>query len=197
MRKGKQTRQQILETALNIATGSSLNDLTIGSLAAATEMSKSGLFAHFKSKENLQLAVLEYAHKVFRERVIEPQSNNEDPFDRLLKTVELWLEWYGQQAQSCIYISATTEFDDQPGPVRDKLKRDLTLLLSFLENLVTHTIEKGDLKHDTDAKHFVFEFYSLYLGSQQMKWVDFEDSDQTHFWRAFDNLINRYRKDKS
>lgn len=88
-----------LSVALNIATASSLNDLSIGTLAAATNMSKSGLFAHFKSKENLQLAVLDHANAVFRRTVIEPSSVINSPLQRLLKICELWLDWYQQQAQ--------------------------------------------------------------------------------------------------
>ena len=193
MAKGKQTKQQILETALLMATQTSLNNLTIGGLAVATGMSKSGLFAHFKSKENLQLAVLHHAHSLFRDIIIAPSLGIEEPLPRLLSMCESWLGWYEKQAKTCIYISAAVEFDDQQGEVHDKIYRDLALWLGHLTATVQEAIDANQLKNDTDAKQFVYELYSLYLGTQSMVWVGIEDEKHSRFKRAFDNLIARYR----
>lgn len=191
--KGKQTKQQILETALLMATETSLNDLTIGGLAVATGMSKSGLFAHFKSKENLQLAVLGHAHGLFRQIVIESCVHIDNPLERLLLMCERWLNWYQRQAKTCIFISAAVEFDDQEGAVHDKISRDLALWLSHLTSTVEEVIAAHQFKDDCDAQQFVYELYSLYLGTQSMVWVGVEDEKHSRFKRAFDDLIERYR----
>jgi len=190
--KGKNTKQQILETALLMATATSLNDLTIGGLAVATGLSKSGLFAHFKSKENLQLAVLNHAHSLFRDIVIEPTLNIEDPLSRLVMICERWLDWYESQAKTCIYISAAVEFDDQEGPVHEKISRDLAMWLGYLTSTVEQAIKANKLKEDTDPKQFVYELYSLYLGTQSMVWVGIEDECHSRFKQAFHSLIERY-----
>jgi len=193
MGKAKKTRQQILEVALQIATSTSLNDLTIGSLAVAVDMSKSGLFSHFKSKENLQLAVLQYAHDLFREVVTIPVLEIASPLERLIKVCDNWLGWYELQAKTCIYISASVEFDDQPGLVHDKVANDLAKWLNFLITTVRAAIDENELKPETDEKQFVYELYSLYLGSQSMIWVGFEDTSHNRFKLALTSLITRAR----
>ncbi|WP_261591310.1 TetR/AcrR family transcriptional regulator [Pseudoalteromonas holothuriae] len=193
MNKGKHTKQQILATALNIATETSLNDLTIGGLAAAMNMSKSGVFAHFNSKENLQLAVLEHAHALFLQTVIAPIDKQSLPLSQLLRTCELWQGWYQGKACNCIFISAAVEFDDQLGAVRDLVKSLLQSWLSYLNKLVIQAIEVKELSEQTDAKQFTYELYSLYLGSQHMRWVGFEDDTHTRFNLALSRLIQRYQ----
>ncbi|WP_105169815.1 TetR/AcrR family transcriptional regulator [Pseudoalteromonas sp. T1lg23B] len=193
MGKGKQTKQQVLATALNIATATSLNDLTIGGLAAATGMSKSGLFAHFNSKENLQLAVLEHAKAIFVETVIKPVDENLSALAKLLKTCELWQSWYQEQACTCIFISAAVEFDDQPGAVRDSVKAQLQSWISYLNRLVADAITQQQLSEKTDAKQFTYELYSLYLGSQHMAWVGLEDESHSRFNQALKQLVERHQ----
>lgn len=191
MHKGKQTKKQILATALNVATMSSLNELTIGKLATMTGMSKSGLFGHFNSKENLQVEVLEYARSIFVERVIMPVQDIDSPLEKLMSTVEHWVDWYESQAKSCIFVSASSEFDDQPGAVRDVVKRQLNEWLNYLVSVVNDAMNAGELKGD--AEQFVFELYSLYLGSQHMQWVGFEHEHHSRFKMALSSLVNRYQ----
>ncbi|MGB1237514.1 MAG: TetR/AcrR family transcriptional regulator [Pseudomonadales bacterium] len=193
MEKGQATKRQILEVALLMATQSSLNDLTIGALAVAAGMSKSGLFAHFKSKENLQLEVLRHAHGLFRETVIEPGAQVDDPLLRLQGMCERWLGWYAPCAKTCIYISAAVEFDDQEGAVRDKIQRDLALWLGHLRETVEQVIDAGHFVPQSDAEQFVYELYSLYLGSQSTIWMGIEDDKHSRFKLAFANLVERYR----
>ena len=195
MGKGKQTKQQILATALQMATESSLNDLTIGGLAVATGMSKSGLFGHFNSKEQLQLDVLSHAQIVFKEIVTDPVRPIDDPLTKLLAVCDNWLNWYEQQAKTCIFISAAVEFDDQPGAIHDKVQNDLALWLNYLITLVEQVIAANQFKPQTDAKQFVFELYSLYLGSQSMPWLGLEDKKHSRFKHAFSSLIQRYKQE--
>ncbi|BBN83533.1 TetR family transcriptional regulator [Pseudoalteromonas sp. A25] len=193
MRKGKHTKQQVLAIALQIATNKSFNELTIGGLANATGMSKSGLFAHFNSKENLQLAVLDYAKDVFVETVITPAQEASTPLGKLMKMCELWQGWYREQAYSCVFISAAVEFDDQPGAVRDRVKSQLSDLLHYLNGLVQAAIAAQELNTSTNAKQFTYELYSLYLGSQHMTWVGFEDGAHSRFNMALQQLVERHK----
>mgnify|MGYP000197093839 FL=1 len=191
MNKGKHTKQQILATALNVATATSLNDLTIGGLATVTGMSKSGLFGHFNSKENLQLEVLEYAQTIFIESVIVPTNQVKPALDKLLLTIECWLDWYQSQGNSCIFVAASVEFDDQPGVVRDLVKKRLQKWLAYLTEMVEQAIDEGSMRGD--AKQIVFELYSLYLGSEHMAWVGFEDAQHSRFKLALKSLISRHQ----
>ncbi|MBD1582995.1 TetR/AcrR family transcriptional regulator [Pseudoalteromonas sp. S16_S37] len=197
MSKGKQTKQQVLAAALQIATSKSFNELTIGRLATATGMSKSGLFAHFNSKENLQLAVLDYAEQIFIETVVIPTKEEPSPLAKLLKICELWQGWYREQAYACIFISAAVEFDDQPGAVRDLVKSQLLELLHYLNELVVEAIAKKELDAHTNAKQFTYELYSLYLGSQHMSWVGFEDNTHSRFHLALKQLVERHTGEKN
>src|SRR5688500_16378593 len=119
--KGEQTRAAILDEALRIASKLGLEGLTIGSLADATGMSKSGLFAHFGSREDLQLAVLEHAAQLYGEKVFVPVLKIERGLPRLGALFERWLDWTLESGLpgGCIMISAAVEYDDRPGPIRD------------------------------------------------------------------------------
>lgn len=192
MGKGEDTKQQILAVALNIATQSSLNDLTIGGLAVATGMSKSGLFAHFKSKENLQLEVLNHANTLFQSIVIKPIDRNSNPLQQLIALCDNWLDWYQLQAKTCIFIAAAVEFDDQPGAIHDQVKQDLNTWLNYLTHKVEQVIQGGYFNTELDAKQFVFELYSLYMGTHSMAWLGLEDTDHSRFNSAFQSLIQKH-----
>ena len=110
MSKGRLTRDNILQTAFEQASQQGLESLTIGSLASACEMSKSGLFAHFQSRDNLQIAVLEYAAEVFRERVIQPvrQQQHGSQRAKLTALLQAWLAWNQCFAYRCMFLDAWT-----------------------------------------------------------------------------------------
>ena len=191
--KREQTRQHILDKALELASAGSLNGLTIGTLAASTGMSKSGLFSHFQSKENLQLAVLEHATTRFIEIVIAPSRDVADPVDRLTQLASHWLGWYESFAGNCIYISAITEFDDQPGPLRDYVAAQQSRLIRYLAQLCDEAVANGQFHQDLKGEQFAFEMYSLYIGSQMFLWLDLETPRRERFHMGFDALINRSR----
>ncbi len=114
MSKGRLTRETILQTAFEQASQQGLESLTIGSLASACEMSKSGLFAHFQSRDNLQIAVLEYAAEVFRLRVIQPvrQQEHQSQHDKLIALLRAWLAWNHCFAGRCMFLDAWTSVQD-------------------------------------------------------------------------------------
>lgn len=189
--KAAQTRVKILDKAFNLAASSSLNELTIGSLAVATGMSKSGLFAHFQSKEKLQMSVLTHAIEKFRAKVVTPTLGIADPLTRLKAACENWLEWYLDYADNCIFISATFELDDKPGPVQDALKEGLSMWVGYLEKTVKQVIEADQFDAKLDASQFVFELYGCYLSSQMFVWLGSETPKRQRFRDAFESLIDK------
>src|SRR5258706_6219006 len=123
LRKGERTRSVILDRAAGLASESGLDGLTIGSLAAATGLSKSGLFAHFGSREELQLAVLERTREKFAEVVFRPALAKPRGLERYRAMFERWLDWTesADLPGGCPLLGAAMEFDDRPGPVRDRV----------------------------------------------------------------------------
>src|SRR3954470_4749744 len=121
MRKGEATRQAILDHAAAQASRIGLRGLSIGQLAEELALSKSGLFAHFQSKEALQVQVLEHAAANFVDRVVRPALAAPRGIPRLRALFEGWLAWGDSQASGCIFVAAAAELDDQPGPARDRL----------------------------------------------------------------------------
>ncbi|HYG82824.1 MAG TPA: TetR/AcrR family transcriptional regulator, partial [Pyrinomonadaceae bacterium] len=121
--QGERTRQAILEAAVHLASAEGLEGLTIGRLASELSMSKSGLFAHFGSKEELQLATVEAAREVFIEAVIGPAFEAEKGLARLWRLCDIWLEYVRREVFSggCFFAAAAAEFDGRPGPVRDRV----------------------------------------------------------------------------
>src|SRR5688572_16256008 len=123
MAKGESTKDAILEAALSMATQTGLEGLTLGSLAKEVRLSKSGLFAHFQSKEQLELDVLETAVARFIETVITPALREPRGEPRVRALFERWLEWEDAPflPGGCPFISLANELDDKPGPVRERL----------------------------------------------------------------------------
>lgn len=165
MRKGEQTRQGILETALAEASMAGLSGLSIGGLADKVEMSKSGLFAHFRSKQDLQLQVLQTARELFVNGVIAPALQQPRGEPRVQALFDNWLEWSESSylPGGCPFVSAAVELDDQPGPLRDSLVQSQKDWLDALATAARISIEEGHFRSDLDAERFAFDFYSIIL----------------------------------
>ncbi|MBB1440046.1 TetR/AcrR family transcriptional regulator [Shewanella sp. SG41-4] len=190
--KSEQTRQHILAEALQIATSKSLNDVTIGELAKASGLSKSGVYAHFISKENLQVAIIDYASELFQRKVISGLSSQLTPIELLTALTNRWLNWYEGHAKKCLFITATIEFNDRLGTIRDALHHQLNRWIDFLESIANIAITDGTFRVGSTSQQFVFELYSLYLGSQKYYWLNRESSERLLFERGFDKLIEQY-----
>jgi AcrR family transcriptional regulator len=162
MNKGEATKIEILDVALEAARREGLDALTIGSLARALEMSKSGLFAHFQSKQNLQCAVLEHAADVFTEMVMRPAFALPRGEPRLRALFDNWLAW----AQSdevdggCIFLAAATELDDKEGPVRDYLVATQDRWLGTLARCIRMAQDEGQFRADLDIDLVAYQFYA-------------------------------------
>jgi len=162
--KGQQTRAAILEAALALASHTGLEGLSIGALAEITQMSKSGVFAHFGSREELQISVVREYHAKFEEEVFFPAISEPRGLPRLRALFERWVRRVSVELDSgCIYISGAVEFDDRPGPVRDALASMVQAWQSALERAIHIAIEEGHLKPDTDPLQLMFETHGLIL----------------------------------
>ena len=164
MKKGEETKMAILETGLDMASQLGLEGVSIGSLAKTMNMSKSGLFAHFQSKENLQVEILEYAARVFAETVIVPALITEPGIPRIKALVNNWIDYALQLTGGCIFVTASTDYSDRPGRVRECLLRQQNDWLDCLRRIAQSAIKVGDFRKDIDSEQFAFDLYSLLLG---------------------------------
>jgi AcrR family transcriptional regulator len=162
MRKGEATKADILDAALEAARRDGLDALTIGGLAKSLDMSKSGLFAHFQSKQNLQCAVLDHAAEVFVEQVMRPAFANPRGEPRLRALFDHWLAWAqsDQVDGGCIFLAAATELDDKEGPVRDRLVRIQEQWLGALVRCIRTTQDEGHFRNDLSVDLVAYQFYA-------------------------------------
>jgi AcrR family transcriptional regulator len=164
MQKGQQTRAAILDAALGLASHMGLEGLSIGAIAEVTHMSKSGVFAHFGSREELQISVVREYHARFEEEVFRPALGEPRGLPRLRSLFERWVKRVSVEIDSgCIYISGAVEFDDRPGPVRDALVGMVRAWHEALERAIGMAINEGHVKPDTDPLQMLFEVHGLIL----------------------------------
>ena len=164
MRKGELTRAAILDVALDLSSRDGLEGLTIGLLADKMNMSKSGVFAHFGSREDLQMEVLKLYHYRFEQEVFFPSMKEPRGIQRLQSMFARWVKRVSVEiASGCIYISGAVEYDDRPGPIREALVAMVRAWQGALLRCVEQSIATGDLKADTDAQQLVYEMYGLIL----------------------------------
>lgn len=162
MSKGQQTKTAILDEAVGIASRVGFNALTIGQLAESTGMSKSGLFAHFKSKEALQLETLERGRERFTDLVIRPTLAAPRGIARVRALVDNWLVWETEALQGgCIFVTGSIEYDDQPGPMRDALVRNQQDWAEFIATVAGTAVREGDFRADLDTAQFAFSLQGL------------------------------------
>jgi AcrR family transcriptional regulator len=162
--RGDRTRRAILTAAVNVASVEGLEGLSIGRLATELEMSKSGLFAHFGSKEELQISTVRAAAAIFAHRVILPAQEQFEPgIARLQGMLDNWLDYMeeGTFAGGCFFAAATIEMDGRPGPVRDCVAEQMTRWGSALADYAREAIERGELRDDTDPEQLAFELDAL------------------------------------
>jgi AcrR family transcriptional regulator len=157
--KGQRTRQAILDMATSLATEEGLAPLSIGRLAKATGMSKSGLFAHFGSKEELQLATVDHAAGVFVREVIDPARAAPRGLARVWALCDHMIDYAERKVfpGGCFFASASFEFNNRPGPVRDRIQEMIRSWLSYLEHAVEQAQEAGELDPTVSAREIAFQ----------------------------------------
>ncbi|KAA2250957.1 TetR/AcrR family transcriptional regulator [Solihabitans fulvus] len=195
MRKGEETRQTILDEAVRIASTAGLDGLTIGSLATQTKLSKSGLFAHFRSKESLQLQVLDHAATRFLNVVALPTLAAPRGEPRVRELFERWMEWAGEILPGgCLFITAGVEFDDRPGPMRDYLVRQQRDWLETIAQVVRTAVAEGDFDPDLDAEQFAHDLYGVILAYHHTKRLLHDPAAESRAHRAFGGLLAAARE---
>ena len=195
MGKGAETRDRIVEQAVRLASRDGLAGLTLGSLSAELGLSKSGLFAHFGSKDELQLQVLKAAVERFEEAVVQPALAAPRGEPRLRALFERWLAWMDDPAKpgGCLFIAAAVELDDRPGPQRDFLAESHGRRLALLARAARIAIEAGHFRDDLDADQLAFEIDAITLGYHQSRRLLRDSKAAERARNAFDRLINASR----
>jgi AcrR family transcriptional regulator len=194
-RKGHRTRETILAHALALATKVGFEGLTIGRLATDLRMSKSGLFAHFRSKEALQVAVLESAARRFTEEVIKPALTAPRGEPRVRTLFGRWFEWElsGPLPGGCPFVQATFELDERPGPARDYLVRTQRDWLDTLANVARTGIQEGHFRPDLDCEQFAYDLDGIVFAYCRASRLMKDPRARARAERAFEALVGAAR----
>lgn len=195
MKRSEKTCETILDEAIYIASKTGFEALTIGKLASAVGMSKSGLFAHFNSKEQLQVDVLKAVAKKFVDVVIKPSLKAYRGEPRIRAIAKNWLEWTNAKFMpgGCLFLTATVEFDDKPGPVRDFLVSNQKLWVNFISEAAGLAIEEGHFRKDLDIEQFSFEFHSIYQSYHYASKLLNDPMAETRAGTMLDKLLEQSR----
>ena len=194
MGKGDETKEAILDEALSLASRVGFTGLTIGQLAEQTGMSKSGLFAHFQSKEQLQLQTLAHARRKFVDVTVRPALAVSRGEKRLRELFEGWLRWESEIVPGgCIFVTGSIEFDDQPGPMRDALVADQRDWVDAIATIAETGVAEGDFREDTDPRQIAFEIQSLTLGYHHFTRLLADEQAESRVRTAFEAILDRAR----
>ena len=199
MRKGEATRGTILEHATRLATHTGLEGLTIGKLAAELGLSKSGLFAHFRSKETLQIQVLETAAARFVDEVVRPALRQPRGEPRLRALFDRWREWSRSNSGSggCVFVAAASELDDRPGPVRDRLVALQKDWLEIIANVYRAGVAQREFRADADPDQFAYDLYSVMLGYHHAARLMRDPRAEERAQAGFETLLSAFRRRRS
>ena len=191
--KGQQTKAAIVDAALGLATQIGLEGLSIGAIAEVMQMSKSGVFAHFGSREELQISVVREYHARFEEEVFFPAMQQQRGIPRLRAMFNNWMQRTSIEIDSgCIYISGAVEFDDRPGPVRDALAGSVRTWLAAMDRAVVQAKEAGHLQADTDEHQVAFEIHGLILALHYEARFLKSPGSVARAHRGFDHVLERF-----
>jgi AcrR family transcriptional regulator len=192
MGKGDLTRQHILEHAAGLAAQLGLEGITIGRLADDLELSKSGLFAHFQSKEALQLQVMEFAAARFVDTVVRPALAAPRGEPRVRAMFANWLAWAQQRGLpgGCFFVAASVELDDRPGPVRARLVEMQRDWLDALAQAVRIAIAEGHFQKDIDPDQFAYEMYGIMLVTHHCTRLLRDAASESRARQAFERLVS-------
>jgi AcrR family transcriptional regulator len=194
--KGEETRQAILERAFELANVVGVTGLSIGRLAEATGLSKSGLFAHFGSKEALEVAVVEEASRQFVQAVMVPALRQPRGEPRVRALFEHWLAW-GQRPGGCFFVGASAELDDRTGPARDALVRACKDWVDELAKAVRIGVREGHFRSDADSDQAAFEIYGIMTGGHLFNRFLREPAAIERTRKAFERVLASLRVARS
>jgi AcrR family transcriptional regulator len=190
MTKGEDTKTSILQQALDLASEVGLEGLTFGALAKQAGMSKSGLYAHFESKEDLQCQVLDAAAELFGAVVLSRALRQPRGLPRVRELFALWVDWTaGELRGGCPFVAAATEFDDRAGRVRDRLVEHLRHATEAIARMARTGVEAGHFRGDLDVEQFAFEFWALLLAYHHFSRLLGREDARTRADHAFTALL--------
>lgn len=194
MKRSDSKYQEIVQRALLMANSVGLDAVTLGNLSSEIGMSKSGLFAHFKSKEALQLAVVELSVSRFGSMVVQPALQQPPGWPRLIALFENYLRWLtGEQQQgTCFFVAASQEFDDQPGVLRDALHEAMDSWRSCIARIAAPAISAEAQAEGASAELLAFEFIGLTMSFQLAHKMLRDPLAETRLRQAFALLMRRY-----
>ena len=193
MQKGQQTKAAIIDAALGLATQIGLEGLSIGALAEVTQMSKSGVFAHFGSREELQISVIREYHVRFEDEVFYPALQADRGLPRLRAMFANWMQRTSVEIDSgCIYISGAVEFDDRPGPVRDALASSVQTWHAAMKRAIAQAREQGHIDAATDPQQMLFEIHGLILALHYEARFLKNPGSIARANTGFENILRRY-----
>ena len=191
--KGQQTKAAIIDAALGLATHIGLEGLSIGALADVTGMSKSGVFAHFGSREELQISVIHEYHARFEQEVFRPAMAAERGVARLRAMFDHWMQRSSVEIDSgCIYISGAIEFDERTGPVRDALAQSVMTWHRAMQRAIVQSKERGELRADIDPDQMLFEIHGLILALHYEARFLKNPGSLARAITGFDNILARF-----
>ena len=191
MKKGERTRHAVVDRALALSSQIGLDALSIGGLAKEVGLSKSGLFAHFDSKEDLQLQVLEEAVDRFVKMVVTPAFREARGEPRVRALFERWLSWATADflPGGCVFVSLANELDDRPGPLRDFLVGSQSEWLGTLAAAARIAVEEKHFREDLNIEQFAYEFYAVMLAFNHFHRLLRDPSAEDRARRSFESLI--------
>jgi AcrR family transcriptional regulator len=195
-RNEQRTRSLILQAAFEIVCIYGFSGVTLGSLAKHVGMSKSGLFAHFRSIEQLHRELIKHIGSVFRLEVVSPALNVAEGLPRLEATIANWLTWASRPTAlgGAPLLAGFFEFDDREGSVRDSLLEEGIRWCTHLRQLVTQAIAMDDFRQDLDAEQFVFELCGIYFSFHVSERFMRDSGSRGFATLAVEELINRARR---
>lgn len=196
MSKGEQTRQQIISRALSLSSEVGLEGLSLGNLASELKLSKSGLFAHFKSKEALQLDVLQAACELFARDVVKPSLAEPRGLRRVQALFDHYIAWVrgSSKTRTCIFMGLSQEYDDRPGLVRDALAKSQFDWQATVSRVAATAVETGEFREDVDLQQFAFEFTGIGMIFQQFSKLLKDRQAERHAYAAFEALLARSKR---
>ena len=198
MRKGDATRAAILERGVRLATQTGLEGLSIGRLATELGLSKSGLFAHFRSKEALQIQVLDASAERFVQEVVRPALREPRGERRLRAIFERWLAWTQTNSGpgGCLFVAAASELDDRPGAVRERLVALQKGWLEILATVYRTGVEEQQFRRDVEPDQFAYDLYSVMLGFHHAARLLRDPKADARANAAFERLIASVRRQR-
>lgn len=195
MSKGRATRIAILDDAVQVASRVGFAGLSIGGLAEQTEMSKSGLFAHFNSKQQLQLQTLEHARQRFIDVAVRPALAAPRGERRVRVLFDGWHAWDSLAlAGGCIFVAASAELDDQPGPLRDALVCSEHDWLELLATVAGTAVAEGEFRADLDTEQFAYEMHGIMLAHHHASRLMHDERADQRAFTAFESLVVAARR---